>query len=348
MNRIKAFGRTCVLAGLTLNTPYILAQKPPGSPGAEWAQYESQLQQVLADKAAYATAVVARWESDARASGRWDDHYSNELFNALMSLQPPNLVAAGQARSYKSVLNVIATGSASKGPAGPPLYLGDIGDDLVYTPIAPCRIVDTRLATKYPHILAGGTVYLVDVDGASFTTQGGNSSGCGIPFGVARAVHMTLTVTNTQGGGFFNAWGIDVQPLSSVIDYAPGSTVANTATIPVLPGAGDDFSIYSSAATSVVIDVVGYFAAPQATSLACTTVVNGPNVVTAGGGWFSYFAVCPDVYHLTGGGFDFNVAGIFATGYPDNANNRFVATFITDSISGAGMTYAQCCRVPGR
>jgi hypothetical protein len=335
-----------------------LAQKPPGSTGADWAQYQGQLQQVLADKAAYATAIVQRWEPDARASGRWDDNYSTELFNALMSLQPANLVAAGQATSYKGVLNVIATGSAAKGPSGPPLFLGDIGDDLVYTPIAPCRIVDSRFATRGDWPLPvqagfkqfqGGHVYTVDMDGANFSSQGGNSSGCGIPFDVAQAVHMTLTVTNPTGSGFLTAWRtLASQPNASFGNWSPGETLANTATIPTFPGSGDDFDVFVSSNVSVVIDVVGYFAAPQATPLGCTTVVNGPNPVSTANSWVFYYAVCPGGYQVSGGGFDFNVPGIWATGYPDNTNNQFVGTFNGNGTSGTGTTYAQCCRVPGR
>jgi hypothetical protein len=52
--------------------------------------------------------------------------------------------------------------------------------------------------------------------------------------------------------------------LSSVINYAAGQTVANTTIVPVVPGVGNDFSIYSSAGNPhVIIDVVGYFAAPS-------------------------------------------------------------------------------------
>src|SRR5262252_2199555 len=58
--------------------------------------------------------------------------------------------------------------------------LGDFFDDTVYTPVNPCRIVDTRNALG-PQ--TGTRTY--DVDGANFAGQGGNGGPCGIPFGVA-------------------------------------------------------------------------------------------------------------------------------------------------------------------
>jgi hypothetical protein len=44
-----------------------------------------------------------------------------------------------------------------------------------------------------------------------------------------------------------------------VLNGSAGATIANTS---IVPGGGDDFSIYASTGTQVGIDVVGYFAAP--------------------------------------------------------------------------------------
>src|ERR1043166_5190333 len=104
-----------------------------------------------------------------------------------------------------------------------PRTLGDFADDLVYTPINPCRIVDPRLSPAGP--ILGNTTRQFDMDGTSFTSQGGNGSSVGIPFGVATAVAMTITVTQPVNVGFLTAWGLGTQPLSSVIDYATGETI---------------------------------------------------------------------------------------------------------------------------
>ena len=84
-----------------------------------------------------------------------------------------------------------------------PEALSDIANDLVYTPVTPCRIVDTRNAGG---AVSANTIRSFDVDGGTFIGQGGVNGSCGIPFGVARAVAMTLTVTQPSGASFFTAW----------------------------------------------------------------------------------------------------------------------------------------------
>jgi hypothetical protein len=359
MNRVQPFESTCALravVGLILSILFAWAQRPPSPDQALWAQLQSKLQQIATDKPGFVTAIVQRWESDARASGRWDPNYAAEMFNALMSLQPLNLVAASAAPTYEGVMNVLATGSATKGPAGGPNVLGDALDDLVYTPIAPCRIVDSRSATRGDWPLPvqaglkqfqGGHVYTVDMDGPNFSSQGGSSSGCGIPFGVAQAVHMTLTVTNPSGSGFLTAWRyLSAQPLASFVDWVPGQTLGNTATVPTYPGAGDDFDVYVSSNVSVVIDVVGYLAAPQATPLDCTSV-NSPVVNVPVNVWTSVDVSCPAGVVVTGGGFDCGVPGVSLTSVPNGNGWRTWAYNQTGSTQGV-ITYAQCCRIPGR
>jgi hypothetical protein len=314
-------------------------------------QFLEKRQRIRDDKRAYVSDIVQRWENDARSSGRWDPNYSTDLSDALKNLSDDNLLAAGEASTYKGMMMVLATGSERKVQASLPEALGDPSDDLVYTPVKPCRIVDTRIATKYPAALTGGVVYGVDVDanlGAFFVSQGGSSSSCGIPYGVARAVNMTLTVTNTSGYGFLNAWGLGAQPQSSFVNYAPGWTVANTATIPVVPGSGDDFDVYTSANASVVIDVVGYFGSPVATALDCTTVENYSSVST--GGWFYVDANCPSGRTATGGGFNYTdlAQNIWLNSVPNDTNGWRV--WINNNSGGTHniSAYAVCCRIPGR
>src|SRR5512139_489016 len=60
--------------------------------------------------------------------------------------------------------------------------LGETGADLIYTPVAPCRIIDTRPTSGGPGPIPGGTTKDFLVTGTTdFTSQGGNPAGCGIP-----------------------------------------------------------------------------------------------------------------------------------------------------------------------
>ncbi len=191
-----------------------------------------------------------------------------------MRLPPENLLAAGEASSYEAMMTVLATGRAeSTIPEAVPNALGDTFRDLVYTPVIPCRIVDTRSAVA--GALAGGATRTFDVDSSSLTAQGGSSTGCGIPFAVAHAVTMTIVAVQPAGPGFLTAFGLTEGSLSSVLDYAANDVIANTAIIPVVPGGGDDFALFSLAPTHVVVDVLGYFAASSATRLDYVTVSSG-------------------------------------------------------------------------
>jgi hypothetical protein len=264
------------------------------------AQYQEKLQQVSKDKAGYAAAIVRRWEASARESGKWDENYQTDLRAALVKLMPDNLIEAGEATSYESMMHVLATGRPNA--TGVQDALGDVTADLVYTPVAPCRIVDTRFASA--GAIIGNTFRGFDADGTSFAAQGGSNSSCGIPLGVAAAVAMTITVTQPIAAGYVNAWAtFQAQPASSVVNYAAGQTIANSTIIPILPGPGNDFNVYSLVDTHVVIDVLGYFAVPVATALDCTIEKSAVTAVPVNA-WTNVDAVCQTGRMATGGGYD--------------------------------------------
>ena len=95
--------------------------------------------------------------------------------------------------------------------------------------------------------------------------------------------------------------GVGAPPTSAVVNYSPGAVIANTAIIPVAPGVGNDFSIFSLASSHVVVDVLGYYSAPVATALDCISV-NSPFVAAAVNTWTAIDAVCPAGRTVTGGG----------------------------------------------
>jgi len=321
-----------------------------GKEAVKRARRQEMVHQVQSDKAGYAAAIVARWEDSAREAGRWDKSYSADLLQSLMRLSPENLLAAGSASSYEAMMTVLATGRAEPTIQEPvPHALGDNFRDLVYTPVTPCRIVDTRIADA--GALAGGVTRLFDVDSSSLTAQGGSSTGCGIPLGVAQAVTMTMVAVQPAGPGHLTAWGLTAQPLSSVLNYAANDVIATTAIIPVVPGGGDDFALVSLATTHVVVDVLGYFAASSATKLDCVTVSSDVvavpvNELTA------VDALCPAGRAATGGGYDtaessIAFPGLFMTSTPLANGWRTVVENHTGGPRSI-LTFARCCRVPGR
>ena len=333
-----------VIASVSLFAmPTAFAQVATG-PLSELPSPEQQAaQQIQQDKASYAAAIVARWQDAAKASDKSDPNYAVDMFTALMKMGPDNLLLAGQASTYEAMLDVVKQGSRA------PRALGDFGDDLVFTPVAPCRLVDTRVAGGF---MNAGTARTFDVDNTvSFAFQGGNPGPCGVPFNVAAAAAMNFTVTGTTGSGHLTAWGLGTQPLASTLNYVAGDTVANSTVIPVVPGGGNDFSVFVAAGAHVVVDVVGYFAAPVATALNCVQSTLATTVVANLGNINFNANACPAGFtavsltcHATlfFGGTEWTGFGLRTTGSNDcqGVNN-----------SGVSQTYNAaftCCRIPGR
>lgn len=241
--------------------------------------------------------------------------------------------------------------TAARGIALEPQALGSFSSDTVYTPVTPCRIVDTRVAGSGGPLSANVT-RTFDADGSTFTAQGGTNGSCGVPLGQAAAVAMTITSVAPAGPGVFVAWGLGTKPNASVLNFTAGQIIANTTIVPIVPGSGADFSLSSTVNSNVVIDVVGYFAAPVATALECTSVTSAVttvpyNVYTA------VDAICPASYSVTGGG-TYPTEGtlgrpnIWTDGSPTAPNGW--RTWV-DNQTGSNrtvQTYARCCRVPGR
>ena len=149
-----------------------------------------------------------------------------------------------------------------------PNALGDSAADLVFTPITPCRVVNT-VATATP--LAANTSRAFYVNGSAaavFEAQGGNAGGCGIP-DAATAVEMNFIAVGPAGPGDFRAFpwaAAPVEPLASVINYSnlSGLNIANGLAQPVCNAATTvctfDLIVKADVAQShLIIDVVGYY-----------------------------------------------------------------------------------------
>jgi hypothetical protein len=346
--------RLAFLLVMAASSPHVFGQSTPRGRDEEdagrRASRREKLLQIQGDRPGYAAAVVARWEDSAREAGRWDKRYSIDLLGSLMKLDAENLLAVGEAPTYQAMMTVLATGKAEPSLEAPVSNsLGDNFRDLVYTPVTPCRIVDSRISAA--GALVGGLTRLYDVDSSDLTAQGGSSTGCGIPLGVAQAVTMTIVAVEPAGPGHLTAWGLTAQPLSSVLNYAKNQVIANTAIIPVVPGGGDDFALISVATTNVVVDVLGYFAAPTATRLDCFTfssdVVAVPvNELT------NVDAFCGPGRIPTGGGYDISEVtiafpGLFVTSAPLANGWRALVENHTGDPRNI-QTFARCCRIPGR
>jgi hypothetical protein len=152
------------------------------------------------------------------------------------------------------------TGPNETIPSDPPPSPVDpisIGAPSYYTPIPPTRICDTR--PNNPSNLSGQaaqcnghTLQPNQPETIQVTGLGGVPSD-------ATAVVVNVTATNTQAPGYLTLYPAGTSPpMASNLNWTPGETVANQATIKL--NSQGQLSMVSSAPTDAIIDVEGYYA----------------------------------------------------------------------------------------
>ena len=94
------------------------------------------------------------------------------------------------------------------------------------------------------------------------TNPSGTSSG-GVPASGVAAVVLNVTATGEAAQGFLTVWPPGAaQPSASSLNYRPDKTVPNLVTVGL--SAIGQVSFYSLQGTDLVVDVEGYYAAPDA------------------------------------------------------------------------------------
>jgi hypothetical protein len=148
-----------------------------------------------------------------------------------------------------------------------PVALGALSSDLVYTPVTPCRIMDTRNAgANAGPLIAGSTRSFVGWND-SYTLQGGNNTDCNLPFSTDNAaLVLNFTAVSPSSAGYITAFPVGaLQPLAATINFGAGEVKGNNAFLKLNQTSGQaDFNVYSTSATHLVADVMGYYAKPVA------------------------------------------------------------------------------------
>ena len=126
----------------------------------------------------------------------------------------------------------------------------DTTSALLFVPITPCRVVDTRR----PYGAFGGPK-MAAATTRSFAISAGN---CGVPE-TAEAYALNVTVVPSETLGFLTIWPAgQSRPDVSTLNSWDGRVKANAAIIDA--GTGGAVSVYVSQASDVVLDIDGYFA----------------------------------------------------------------------------------------
>jgi len=281
-----------------------------------------------------------------RVVGEWGDRLASsnagisgaQLRQILSGLRSDHLLAASLAGSVEGLRDVVSgalvrTDVAVSRSLVHTKSLGDTTDDLVYTPVVPCRIVDTRLGAGGVFVPQTQRDWLAYSPGG-FAGQGGSATNCGIPVRPV-AVMMNTTLANTVGGPeFFELWPFNqARPTTATVNWSgPGQQPANAEIVPLCIGSCTaDFSAYASGQTQAIIDVLGYFNPP--TNYGGTHGIPGLYATDSGGFQNSASGGASTV----GGGFE-NTASIDFSTVAGGRNN--IASGLYSTIAGGASNTA--------
>ena len=296
-------------------------------------------------------AVVQKWASHVdKAFPIGADAWAVEMAPAFAGASLEELRAAAGAKTFDDMNKVLLGGTIGDGTQA----LGDAAADLVYVPVTPCRIFDTRLAGGQ---IAANTVRSFDVTAVSdYSFQGGAANNCGVgAAGSFAAAEINFTVVAPGAPGFITAFPfLATQPLAATVNYTAGAIVGNDVVVKLDQGASaNELSVFSFAQTHLVGDIVGYYITPAATQLDCVEVTSAGVDIGAGGTGTQSTAACPTSYEITGGSCSSSTFdGRIVTSRTIENSPTNQTHFCAFRNEGAGpanfIAYARCCRVPGR
>ncbi len=161
-------------------------------------------------------------------------------------------------------------------------------DNLLFVPLPPCRVIDTRVFGAGGALVAGTPRSFFfrgpTRDYQTSPNQGGSTTGCGIPDltsdvspfqNIAKAVAINIVAVGPAGAGDLRAWPANQSvPTASVINYAAvsGLNIANGIILPMCDevsatpcSIGDITFRADVSGVQLVVDVVGYFHAGSPT-----------------------------------------------------------------------------------
>ena len=228
-------------------------------------------------------------------------------------------------------------------------------EDLVFTPLEPCRIVDTRNTAA--GAIAGGTNRPFYVWGfANFSAQGGSATDCGgLSQQSPQAVVVNVTVVGQTQVGYATLYpaASASPPQAATMIYYPNVIISNGATVPLVTSGSYDFRIFSERTAHYIVDIVGYYDYPHATALDCDSQF-AEQIVNASTNFNFSIPACAGGYTLTGAGC--RTAGYNQANWSINGMYSIDGTSLNAFCAGSNITggqitvqgVAQCCRVPGR
>ncbi len=236
------------------------------------------------------------------------------------------------------------------------------GASTIYTPIEPCRIMDTRNATVGSGVqgpITGGALKQIPgyiTAGSNWGSYGGNgASDCGLtnPPGTSiKAVAIVITILNPNFDAFVGVSDIgDISTTLSTValNYTHGQGLSTMYIVPQIASNNIYFAMPTGLSAHLIFDVVGYFVVSDATALACTTVTSGPVTIGAASTGSAVSPACGAGYTLNSGSCDSDSTSMKLTSDKASGGNTTWTCTANNAGASAHLTAtANCCRVPGK
>jgi hypothetical protein len=311
--------------------------------------------QPRSERAQWVYRIVAKWGGHVQEAYRTDPRqWAASMGPAFARAPLPALRRAAEARSFAGMNDALLAPSAPAATLNPVAVsdpkaidtkaLGDPDKDLVYVPVTPCRILDTRIVGGPIPANSFRDFDLTDV--VRYAPQGGDTSNCNVgDKGSFAAAALNITVVSPNMAGYITAFPyLASQPTAATLNYVAGDIRNGLAIVRLdQTPATHEFSVYSFAQTHLVADIVGYFREPEATALECVTLTG--DQISFGGRRDIESPSCPAGYRAISGNcktFDDYVNSSYTT------STNHVCTITSSNSSAVAHSAVNCCRVPGR
>ncbi len=352
MQSLLAGAVVAVLSSMTA-----MAAAPGGKPGTSVAVENVATPLSPAERGELARQFVLKWgDYVQRVHGLDVGTWSGRMVGTFAAADATNFRQALKRSTYEGALATLdGTGhrltdtqvidALAKSKAGQvgPYALGETTQDLVFTPLEPCRILDTR-GTAAGAIAAGANRPFYAWGFTSWTFQGGSSTNCGTQGQSPEAIVVNVTAVTPAQTGYATLYPANgTLPLAATMIYETGKTLSNGAVVK-LGTSGGDFRIFSERAVHYVVDIVGYYDAPYATALQCVDTTDTVVSVSAGATANATAPTCAASYTQTATNCEsstWQMPFVYFSGGICSAQNN--------SSSTASLRASRtCCRVPGR
>jgi hypothetical protein len=260
--------------------------------------------------------------------------------------------------NMKKLIVLVATALSILSPAF--AQLGVIDQDLIFVPVTPCRIFETRIQFGGTGPIAAGTTkHFIISKADSYTSQGGSATNCGLGAAAvnnnfaAAAINLTA-ISGATSYSWITAFPFGTtMPLASTLNFGTAQndvrTVATVVKLNTDPAVTTQLSINATQSTEVIGDIVGYYSRPRGTNLACSNPPEATLLVAPGVLGRLAIPACATTNSYGGGS---------ATGYCTSDGTDMASYAGTTGISecamkNLGSTSAtitagrRCCGVPG-